>query len=154
MSTHRGLLPAVVIAASTLACESPLSPRDTLALRVAEARWAARGFHTYEFEIRRACFCPPLLSEWSRVYVQGGVVTSVVVVSTGEAVLESERGMFPTVDQVFGVIRSTAASDWIDGIELEFDEGTGFPIWASFTSKPNIADAGGAYYLRNLVSLP
>lgn len=145
------LLSAVALAGSALACESPLSSDDKTALRVAETHWAGRDFQDYSFEIRRACFCPPLLSEWARVEVTQGVVTRVLVLSTGEEVPVAERAMFPSVDQVFETIRTTAASDWVDRIELDFDPVIGFPTLANFVSKPNIADAGGAYYLRNLV---
>jgi hypothetical protein len=148
------LLSAVVLAGSALACESPLSSDDRNALRIAEAKWAGRAFDDYSFEIRRACFCPPVLTEWARVTVQGERVTNVVVLSTGEEVPSSEQAFFPTVDQVFTTIQNTAESEWVDRIELEFDLVSGLPTLANFVSKPNIADAGGAYYLRNLVPLP
>jgi len=146
-----GLLPAVLLAGSALGCGSPLSSDDRHALRIAQAQWAGRDFEDYSFEIRRACFCPPVLNEWARVEVTHGTVTRVIVMSSGEEVPVPERAMFPTVDQVFETIRTTASSDWIERIELEFDPVTGFPTFAGFTSKPNIADADGSYYLRNLI---
>lgn len=145
---------AVLVAASVLGCASPLSPDDKTALRVAEAKWGSRTFDDYSFEIRRACFCPPVLTEWARVTVEGERVTHVVVLSTGEEVPSAEQAFFPTVDQVFTTIRNTAESDWVDRIELDFDLASGLPTIANFISKPTIADAGGAYYLRNLVPLP
>ena len=148
------LLSAVILAGSVLGCESPLSPHDRDALRVAEALWAGRDFEEYSFEIRRECFCPPLLTDWARVEVKGENVTSVVLLSTGEEVLPPARDMFPTVNQVFATIRTTASSDWVDRIEVAFDSVNGFPTAVNFVSKPNIADAGGAYYLRNLVPRP
>ena len=147
-----GLFPAVLLAGGAVGCGSPLSSDDRNALRIAEARWAAKDFQDYSFEVRRACFCPPVITEWARVEVTNGAVTGVIVLSTGEELTASERAMFPTVDQVFETIRTTASSDWIERIEVEFDPDTGFPIHANFISKSNIADAGGAYYLRNLIA--
>ena len=150
----RRLVAAVLTAGGALACESPLSPHDRDALRVAEARWKSREQSSYTFEIRRACFCPPVLAEWARVQVSNGLVAGVVVLATGEEVPAAERAMFPTIDQVFETIHHTIDSDWIDRIELTFDPVTGLPTFVSFVSKSNIADAGGAYYLRNLIAIP
>ena len=91
----------VVLAASLTACESPLSLGELRALADAEARWAGRGFQDYTFEIRRSCFCEPLITQWARVEVVGGQMTRVVLLDTGAEVPPAQRGRFVTVEQVF-----------------------------------------------------
>ncbi len=123
-------------------------------LRLAEARWEARGFGNYAVEMQRACFCPPVVAQWSRVEVVDDRVARVVTLATGEEVPEAERGLFPTVEEIFQLIRATSSDDWIRDIDVVFDARLGFPTTVNLISKPEIQDAGGGFDLRNAVPLP
>jgi len=138
-----------LVAASLTACESPLSPAELLALGQAEARWAARPFPDYAIEMRQACFCPAVASQWARVEVVAGNVSRVVVLETGVDVPLAERPFFPTVEQVFNYIRAANSDDGLKDLVVQFDRALGFPAYVSFVSKPDILDGGGTYYLRN-----
>ena len=146
--------PFLVLLASLGACESPLSPYESLALSQAESRWAARSFADYVFETRTSCFCPDVVTQWARVEVAGGQVARVTVVATGLEVTAAERGYFRTVEQVFASIRAVSREDWVKDVEVQFDRDLGFPTFVSFTPKPNILDAGAASYLRNAGPIP
>ena len=144
----------VLLAASLTACDSPLSLGELRALTDAEARWAGRGFQDYAFEIRRSCFCEPLITQWARVEVVGGQLTRVVLLETGAEVPPAQRGRFPTVEQVFTSIRAASQDELLDDVIVEFDHQLGFPTHVSFITKPDILDGGSASYLRNAGPLP
>jgi Family of unknown function (DUF6174) len=148
-----GVILAVVLPLLS-ACESPLSPRELRALSDAEARWARRGFQDYTFETMRSCFCNPLLTQWARVEVRGGVVARVVILETGADVSPQERGYFPTVEGLFDSIRGSTADESLDDIKLEFDPALGFPTRIIRQAKPNILDGGSATYARSVAPIP
>src|SRR5436309_13665154 len=89
----------VVLAASLTACESPLSPGELRALADAEARWAGRGSQDYTFEIRRSCFCEPLITQWARGDVLGGQMRRAVAPDTRAELPPAQRSRFVTVEQ-------------------------------------------------------
>jgi hypothetical protein len=143
------------LSAAVSACgESPLSPTEFLRLADAEARWAARPFPDYAFEIRQACFCAPELTQWARVEVVGGQISRVVVLATGVELPPLERSYFPTVERVFSSIHSASDDDYLRDIRVEYDHQLGYPTRVDFVSKPEIADGGGTYYLRNAGPAP
>jgi len=139
-----------LFAASLAACESPLSPSELRALAQAEARWAARSFQDYTFEIRRSCFCEPSVTQWARVEVVSDSVSRVLFVEIGIEVPPAEWARYPTVEQVFSRIRTGSDDDWVDDVTVEFDGQLGFPIRVTFTPKPGILDAGETIFLRNV----
>jgi len=132
----------VVLAASLTACESPLSLGELRALADAEARWAGRGFQDYTFEIRRSCFCEPLITQWARVEVVGGQMTRVVLLDTGAEVPPAQRGRFVTVEQVFTSIRAANQNELVDDVIVEYDQQLGFPTRVRSITRPDILDGG------------
>ena len=136
------------------ACDSPLSPRELRALSDAEARWAHRGFQDYTFETMRSCFCDPLVTQWARVEVRGGVATRVVFLETGAEVSPQQRGYFATVDGLFDRIRRATSDEALDDIKVQFDPVLGFPTRIVFQAKPDILDGGSATYARNVAPIP
>ena len=153
MRTRLLLLGLSAVAASACA-ESPLSPIELLRLAEAEARWAARPFPDYSFEIRKSCFCAPETTQWARVDVVGGQVSRVVLIATGEELAPLQRSYFPTVEGVFGSIHSAHDDDYLKDISVEYDHQLGYPTQVDFVSQPNIADGGATYYLRNAAPVP
>src|SRR4029453_2275440 len=102
-----GLLTLVAVSAGCGA--APLSPTEVRTLSNAERLWAARSFQDYVFELRRSCFCPVEFFQWSRIEVVGGRVTRVTVIETGADLPPAFWSGFPTVEQIFERIRSSAA---------------------------------------------
>jgi len=136
------------------ACASPLSTGELRALSDAEARWARRGFQDYTFETMRSCFCDPLVTQWARVEVRGGVATRVVSLETGAEVSPQQRGYFPTVDGLFNRIRRATTDESLDDIEVEFDPVLGFPTRIVFQTRPNILDGGSETNARSVAPIP
>jgi hypothetical protein len=136
------------------ACASPLSTGELRALGDAEARWARRGFQDYTFETMRSCFCDPLVTQWARVEVRGGVATRVVFLETGVEVSPEQRGYFATVDGLFDRIRRATSDEAIDDIKVQFDPVLGFPTDIVFQPKPHVLDGGSATYARSVAPIP
>lgn len=143
--------------AIALGCEAPLAPNELRQLARAEARWAGRPFQSYAFEVRRSCFCPPVITEWARVEVTNGTISRVVVVETGAELRPEERSYFPRVEDVFESIRNAQNEkkpEWLADVVAQFDPALGYPSFVEFIQKPGIADAGSTYYLRRASALP
>lgn len=146
---RRGIVLTAVLLST--ACSSVLSPAEVLALRDAEARWAARPFQSYTYETIVSCFCPPVMSQWARVAVTGNLVTGAVLVANDSAVAADELASFPTIDELFASIRGYQESDWAKDVIVTYDRQYGHPTEISVYPKPGILDAGSTRYTRNLV---
>src|SRR2546426_2640120 len=149
MSFRSRLIVAALLGAALAACESPLSPNESLALAQAEARWATRGFKNYAIETRQACFCPPEVTQWARVEVVSDSVARVILLESGAEVPADPRGRLLTVERGFREIPTANDQDWLKDVVARFNPELGFPTQVDFVPKPGILDAGGAYYLRN-----
>ena len=138
-----------------LACTSPLSTDEVLALAKAEARWAARPFQAYSYEYAISCGeCPDIFRRSTRVSVNNGQVVGVVVVVNDSALPAQDWTSFTTIDGLFARIRSYPQEDWVRDVTVEFDPQFGYPTLISTLAKPGIQDAGAAEYIRNLVPTP
>ena len=149
---RRVAISLIGVSSCLLACTSPLSPTEVLELGRAERRWAARQFDAYTFEYRVSCgLCPPFFYQLTRVSVYQGQVYSVVYVANDSALAPEESAYFPSVDSLFAEIRRLPHEDWVRDVKVEYDPALGYPTLIEAISHPNIADAGGAEYIRNLV---
>jgi hypothetical protein len=138
-----------------LACgssEGPLNPTESDALSSAEVRWSRRGFTDYSYEGRIVCFCPVGLAQWAEVQVRSGRVAQVRFVEGNAPTIESP-GSRPTIEELFARIREARTQDWVKDIIVTYDGRLGFPVTIDLVSKPNIADAGVAYQVRNVKGL-
>lgn len=137
------------------ACSAGLfSPGEYRELARAKAQWDARGFADYAYETRVGCFCPVELGRWSRVEVRGGEVRRVVDVETGDPWPEHLWTMWRTVEELFTWIGQAVQAPDLTDVRVRFDPALGFPVEATFSYDPRIADAGSASYLRNVAPLP
>ena len=130
------------------ACSSVLGPGDRARLQKAEERWNSLGVSEYSFEMRTGCFCGPDVNDWAVVDVKDGAVVaarSLSGVPLSGISLQSRK----SVEDLF-VFARTYRPDWVADVDFEFDEELGYPVNLTFTSKPNIADAGTTYEARNL----
>ena len=131
-------------------CQSPLSSGELNQLRVGEARWAGRGFSNYSYETIHLCFCGPPLTEWVQVDVVGGRVVRAVVLATGEEVQEDYLDFWPTIEELFGLVREARNYQYLDDIEVSFDPVVGYPTRFETRYKSNIQDAGRIIQNRNV----
>jgi uncharacterized protein DUF6174 len=135
-------------------CRSPLSAHEVLALKDAEARWAARGFADYAFETSVSCFCDPETSGWARVEVSAGVVTRVVMLADGHEVDAAQRTYFPTVQRLFDSIRHATDNGSVRDVSVQYDPEFGYPTLIRIAPEPDVLDGGSVRYARNAAPLP
>ncbi len=145
------LVVAAVIAGSTGCGSSALSPSEAWELGQARARWKTHGPAHYTVEMRRGCFCPPEISDWGRIEVDGDTLVSVMLLD-GTVVPTSYWYARPPVPRLFEEIASTRGS-WLDHITARYDPDNGIPTKVRFTSRGNVQDAGYVIETRGLVSL-
>jgi len=137
------------------ACTSPLSPGEVLALSKAEARWAARPFQAYTYEIVTSCGeCPDLFRHTARVAVSSGQVVGVVLVANDSALAPGDRTSFVSVEGLFAQIRRYQHEDWVRDVVVAFDPQLGYPTSISTFAKAGIMDAGASQFISNLVPAP
>ena len=137
------------------ACISPLSPSEMLALGQAEARWAARPFQAYTYEIVTSCGeCPAVVTRWARVAVNDTNVVGVVLVANDSALSPADLTSFTTVDGLFAQIRRYQHEDWVSDVRVTFDPQLGYPTSISTFAKAGIMDAGASRFIRNLLPTP
>jgi hypothetical protein len=147
-----------IAAAFAAACDSSVvDASDIAALSSAEAKWNARPFADYSYEIRTSCFCPPELLQWARVSVRGGVVVSVEAVDPDPAFPITNQQYWEPIDSIFAGLRSAMrdpASDiYLDAIIVSYDPQLGYPTSIEYRAKRNVQDGGSAHTLRNVVPL-
>ncbi len=160
-SPQRLMLLAVGMASTlAVACDSSdiFGPRDFARLAQAEARWNARLFADYSYEIRVSCFCPPEINRWTRVSVRNGVVIDAQAVEPDPNFPITTLTYWRPIDSLFATLhRAMAESDlssYYAAILVEYDGVLGYPTSIEYRSKPNIADAGATYSLRTVLPLP
>jgi hypothetical protein len=147
-----------VILASA-ACDSSgiFDPRDLVRVTNAEALWKARSFPDYTYEIRVSCFCPPEVTQWTRVTVRNGAVTAAEAVDPQPQFPITTLQYWEPIDSIFVDLRRTLtekeAQWYLDEVIADFDPTLGYPTNIEYRAKRNVADGGSVYSLRNVLPL-
>ena len=150
MSTIMGALLALV------ACETSdiVRPGDFRQLAAAEARWQARSFADYSYEIRVSCFCPPEINRWTRVTVRNGAVVSAEAVEPDPNLPGPTIQYWDPIDSLFVDLRRTmtdrSSHIYLDAIVADYDATLGYPTNIEYRAKANVADGGSQFFLRNV----
>jgi Family of unknown function (DUF6174) len=132
-------------AVGVTACSSPFGPGEARALIAARARWEGRAFPDYTFDAQHDCFCPLEQVGPVRITVQQGVIASVTLLQTGEAV---DPASWFTIDQLFDRIPLMAKEDGVDDVVVDYDATLGFPTSVEIRFEKGILDAGSDYTLN------
>ena len=137
----------------SVGCSSPTSPVDEQALGRAEARWAARAFDSYAYEIVSICGeCAPSVARSTRVEVRDGKVTAARVVANDS--LLPTVASYTTVDGLFAQIRSYARGSLVKEVRVTYDPRLGYPTSIDVFAKEGVADGDFGKRISNLVSAP
>jgi hypothetical protein len=145
----RMLLVLSLLAVGCSGIEDPLSRREIRELVSARARWnSSPARNAYTYDVRQSCFCPVEVTVWNSLTVIDGVIVDVRT-ERGEPVPRSLWPQFSTVDRLFARIEVTDDS-YLEDIIVRFDTQYGYPVEMNFVYSPQIADAGIAYYARDL----
>ena len=148
----------MVGAAATFACNGDIvGPQDFALLAQARARWAARPFADYSYEIRTFCFCPPEVNRWTRVTVRSGVVVDAQAVQPDPNFpIETIQWWYP-IDTLFvnleRSMREPELTGYLASIEAEYDPVLGYPTFIEYRAKPTVADGGSTINVRNVAPL-
>jgi hypothetical protein len=138
------------------ACEASafFDPRDFRELAEAEAQWKARSFADYTYEIRILCFCPPEISQWTRVTVRAGTVTAAEAVEPNPNNPITTLQYWDPIDSLFADVRRTmtdpASRAYLDAVVIEYDPELRYPTNIEYRAKSNVADGGSQFLLRNV----
>lgn len=134
-----------------------VDPGDFRELAAAEARWRARSFGDYSYEIRVLCFCPPEITQWTRVTVRSGAVTSAAAVDPNPNYPITNIQYWEPIDSLFVDLRRTmtdrASQTYLDEIVVEYDPHLGYPTFIEYRAKKNVMDGGSQFLLRNVTPL-
>lgn len=101
-------LPLLCAALALGACDDPTGPVVDLARH--RAQWLTQGLATYEFGLRRFCFCLDEALQPVQIRVEAGAVASVIDLA-GQPIdsLDVARYFTITVDSLFGVVEHAIA---------------------------------------------
>lgn len=127
MSSSRVLAPAVLLLAVLLpGCSSdPLGPHRG-ELEKNQEKWRAQGIASYTYDYRLNCFCGGPGIQPVRIEVREGEVVEVTLQETGEPVDPSTVDDFPTVEDLFGMIRNALEREPFRA-EAAYDPLLGYP---------------------------
>ena len=149
--------PLLLLLTAECSAWAPLSPKELTELARAEARWKARGFADYRYEMKGSCFCPAEINRWTRVTVRQGRVVAAEPVEPDSTLPVSNLNLWEPIDSLFGRLRQFARDKSLQrnysDIVVEFDPILGFPTLVDWQSKPSIADGSATYWLRNVQGL-
>jgi hypothetical protein len=152
-----GILLGILIGS---ACDnsSIFDAQDLERIADAEARWKARVFPDYTYEIRVSCFCPPEINQWTRVTVRSGAVTAAEAVDPQTQFPITTLQYWDPIDTLFADLRRTMTEKdahwYLDAVIADFDADLGYPTNIEYRAKQNVADGGSVFSLRNVLPLP
>lgn len=149
----------LALGAALAACDSSgiVGPKDFLRLAQAQARWNARPFADYSFEIRTFCFCPPEMSQWTRVSVRNGVVVDADAVEPDPNFPITTLAWWQPIDSLFSDLHRVMSTSPFESpyaeIVVEYDQELGYPTLIQYIEKPTVADAAATITVRNVLPL-
>ncbi len=103
----------------------------------ARQRWSAGQPEQYQFNYTRVCFCAVVHEV--RVTVTNGVVTSAVVVESGQPLAGAALAQIPTIDDLFETVRDALARNAHD-LRVTYDATRGFPTQIIVDYREMVAD--------------
>lgn len=103
------------------------------------ARWASLSLTSYEYVLRRGCFCTPAFIGPVRVRVDGGAVTQRTYVDVTEPVPTKPWELFPSVDGLFDILADAYERD-AHRVVVTYDPESGVPLDVFIDYEENIAD--------------
>jgi hypothetical protein len=106
--------------------------RSLTELERAEAKWSRYGPESYAYGVARSCFCPVEAIGPVWVSVVGTTVTRTYV-DSGDPVPASLAHLFPTVEELFDILREAYAAD-ADEIRVTYEQDLGYPaeLWIDY----------------------
>lgn len=144
---------AVVLLAAGCS-EPPFAPGERRLLEQNERKWHDARPQNYSVEIRKSCFCPNALADFTRLEIHGDSVVAAHSLAPGTP--DPPVQGWPTVDAMFGWLRDYAENedDYVTDVRVRYDPAYGYPAEIHVTCSDNVADCGAQYFARNLQPMP
>ena len=121
-------------------CDSLFIPEPRpSSLEENQAQWASLSLTSYEYVLRRGCFCAPAFIGPVRVRVEGGAVSQRTYVDVTEPVLTEPGEVFPSVDGLFDILVDAYERD-AHRVDVTYDPESGVPVDVFIDYAENIAD--------------
>ena len=120
-------------------------------LETAMRRWANAGYASYEYRLRRLCFCPPELTHTLLIRVEAGQVTSVFDLTDQVEVPADSRAL--TVPALFEIIRQAIGRPAFR-LAAEYHPELGYPTAVGIDYEANAIDDEITYLASELVQVP
>jgi hypothetical protein len=136
---------AALTLAVTMACGS-LSDPDRRDLDRYRDLWRAQGIVSYDYTLRRLCFCPVETTDSMRVQVRSGQIVAATYIATGAA---ASVQFAVTIDQIFDDIERTLRDGKV--LSIRYDPVRGFPTEAHLDRVIQAIDDEGVYFASELV---
>ena len=150
-------LSAAIVTASACDSSGIVSPVDLTRFALAKARWEARPFTDYRYEIRTFCFCPPEIGQWTRVTVRNGAVISAEAVEPDPQYPITTITFWNPIDTLFARLDRAMSESRFDSpyaaIDVEYDAELGYPSITRYREKPTVADANATIEVRTVLRL-
>ena len=158
MLSLRSLMKRAVLSGAVLVAgcnsSSVVGLRDFARFAEARARWDARPFADYSYEVRTLCFCPPEMSRWTRVSVRNGVVVDAVPVEPDPGSPITTLALWHPIDTLFEnlhrAMSESGSQSYLDAIVVDYDPELGYPTSIEYRTRSNVADGGSSRSLRNV----
>ncbi|HUG27774.1 MAG TPA: DUF6174 domain-containing protein [Gemmatimonadales bacterium] len=140
----------LLLATVVSACGNDVfSPSEENARAEAAAKWAARPFTNYVFEMRQDCQCPEVALAWNRVEVVNGIIVKVTPVGGTVPVEPELHPLWLTVEDLFLRLRGPHPDRNVIDIRAQYDATLGYPTQADFIYEGLFSDQTTSYFLRN-----
>lgn len=114
------------------------------------ALWRSQGLASYEYVVRRVCFCPPPIVNPVRVRVRDGQVTTRAYTDSGEAPDPQQARLWPTVEGLFDLVQDAIDRD-AHSISVDYHPQLGYPVRAHLDYHVNMADEEQGFTAGELV---
>ncbi len=123
---------------------------DELDLNV--RKWERRGPSAYSFDYQAICYCIDSVVRPVTISVSDEEIVQVVFRDTQQMVAVEAHAGYPTVEDLFQVIRDAIARD-AHSIEVRYDPLFGYPTEASIDYQENIADEEFGFRASDLTAI-
>ncbi len=149
-STFARLTSLFLLATVVSACGTDVfSPSEENTRAEAQAKWLARPFANYAFELRLDCRCEEVSLSWNRVEVRNGLITKVTPVGGTVPVDPELHPLWLTVEDLFAKLKGPHPSRNVIDIRAQYDATLGYPIQADFIYDGLFSDQTISFFLRN-----
>lgn len=118
-------------------------------------RWQKFKIDNYEFEVRKACFCPDYLYP-AIIVVRDDTVNTVLNPQTREPLRNPDTKKevrfsgYKTIDELFNVVEDAIQKDAVH-LQVKYDRTLGYPKQIAIDFQTQVADDEVSYNIIDLV---